>query len=121
NRVGKYCEEQSIHLASLYRVLAAGAPVSAEVLRRMAACIHPDGAMHTPYGATEALPVASISSTDVLSETAKAAEQGAGVCVGTRFGGIDWRVIRIHDRPIPTLADAEELPRGQLGELIVRG
>lgn len=77
--------------------------------------------MHTPYGATEALPVASISSTEVLSETANATEQGAGVCVGKRFEGIDWRVIRISDGPIPTLADAEELPRGQIGELIVRG
>jgi acyl-CoA synthetase (AMP-forming)/AMP-acid ligase II len=121
NRVGRYCEERSIRLPSLTRVLAAGAPVSAEVQRRMAACIHPEGAMHTPYGATEALPVASISSTEVLSETAKATEQGSGVCVGTRFGGIEWRVIRIHDGPMSTLADAEELPRCQIGELIVRG
>jgi acyl-CoA synthetase (AMP-forming)/AMP-acid ligase II len=103
------------------RVLAAGAPVSAEILRLMTGCIHHDGAMHTPYGATEALPVASIASSEVLSETAKATEQGAGVCVGRRFEGIDWRVIRINDGPIPTLADAEELPHGNIGELIVSG
>jgi acyl-CoA synthetase (AMP-forming)/AMP-acid ligase II len=121
NRVGRHCEEHGDHLPTLQRVLAAGAPVSAEVLRRMTRCIHPDGAMHTPYGATEALPVASIGSNEVLSETVKATEQGAGVCVGRRFEGIDWRVIRINDGPIPTLADAEELPRGQIGELIVRG
>jgi olefin beta-lactone synthetase len=121
NRVGRYCEEHRDRLPTLNRVLAAGAPVSAAVQRRMIACIHSEGAMHTPYGATEALPVASISSVDVLSETAKATEHGAGVCVGTRFGGIDWQVIRIHDGPIPTLADAKELPRGQIGELIVRG
>jgi acyl-CoA synthetase (AMP-forming)/AMP-acid ligase II len=121
NRVGRYCEDHGDRLPSLNRVLAAGAPVSAEVQRRMAACIHPEGAMHAPYGATEALPVASISSTEVLSETAKATEQGAGVCVGTRFGGIEWRVIGIHDGPIPVLAEAEEMPRGQIGELIVRG
>ncbi len=36
-------------------------PIPAEVLRRMRACIHPQGEVHTPYGATEALPVASIS------------------------------------------------------------
>jgi olefin beta-lactone synthetase len=121
NRVGRYCEQRSVRLPSLQRVLAAGAPVSAEVLQRMTACIHPDGAMHTPYGATEALPVASISSSEVLAETAKATEQGAGVCVGGRFEGIDWRVIRINDGPIPTLADAEEMQRGDIGELIVRG
>src|SRR5262249_1531299 len=54
NRVGRYCEDHGERLPSLKRVLAAGAPVSAEVLRRMTACIHPEGAMHTPYGATEA-------------------------------------------------------------------
>ncbi len=45
---------------------SAGAPVPAEVLRRMKACIHPEGDVHTPYGATEALPVASISASEVL-------------------------------------------------------
>ena len=34
-------------------------PVPADVLRRMTDCIHPEGDIHTPYGATEALPVAS--------------------------------------------------------------
>ena len=43
------------------------------------------------------------------------------MCVGRRFEGIDWRVIRLKDGPITALADAEELPRGQIGELIVRG
>ena len=121
NRVGRYCEDHGERLPSLKRVLAAGAPVSAEVLRRMTACIHPEGAMHTPYGATEALPVASISSTEVLPDTVKATQQGAGVCVGRRFEGVQWRVIRINDGPVATLADAEELPRGQIGELTVRG
>jgi len=121
NRVGQYCEERSVRLPSLKRVLAAGAPVAVRVLQRMVACIHPGGTMHTPYGATEALPVASISAADVLAETARASEEGAGVCIGTRFGGIDWRVIRIHDGPISALAGADELPQGEIGELIVRG
>jgi acyl-CoA synthetase (AMP-forming)/AMP-acid ligase II len=121
NIVGRYCQQHHLRLPSLRRVLSAGAPVSAHVLRRMTACIHPQGDMHTPYGATEALPVASNSAAAVLGETFKRTEQGAGVCVGRRFGGIQWRIIRISDGPIHTLADAEEVPRGQIGELIVRG
>jgi olefin beta-lactone synthetase len=121
NVVGRYCEQHKIRLATLRRVLSAGAPVPAHVLRRMRACIHADGEMHTPYGATEALPVASNSATEVLGETLAQTEQGHGVCVGRRFGGIEWRVIRISDNPIPTTADMEELPRGEVGELIVRG
>jgi olefin beta-lactone synthetase len=79
------------------------------------------GDMHTPYGATEALPVASISASEVLGETADRTRDGAGTCVGRRFPGIDWKVIRITDEPIATLADAEELPAGEIGELMVQG
>jgi acyl-coenzyme A synthetase/AMP-(fatty) acid ligase len=121
NLVGRYCEEHSIRLPTLRRVLSAGAPVAAHVLERMVKCIHPEGTMHTPYGATEALPVASISAADVLGSTIERTRQGAGVCVGGRFGGIDWKVIRLQDGPIAVLDDAEEMPLGESGELIVRG
>jgi olefin beta-lactone synthetase len=121
NRVGRYCAEHGERLPSVRRVFSAGAPVPAEVLERMVACIHPEGEMHTPYGATEALPVASISAAEVLGETAARTREGAGVCVGRRFPGIDWRVVRIVDGPIPTIDQAEPLPTGEIGELIVAG
>jgi acyl-CoA synthetase (AMP-forming)/AMP-acid ligase II len=121
DRVGRYCEAKQIRLPSLRRVLSAGAPVPAHVLRRMVAAIHSDGDVHTPYGATEALPVASIAARTVLSETTARTEQGGGVCVGGRFDGIDWRVIRPVAGPIATLADAEPLSQGEIGELIVHG
>jgi acyl-CoA synthetase (AMP-forming)/AMP-acid ligase II len=121
DRVGRYCEEHGERLPTIRRVLSAGAPVSIDVHRRMKACIHPDGDLHTPYGATEALPVASNSSTNVLGETAEKTRSGAGVCVGTRFSGVRWKVIRIVDGPIPSLDRAEELPTGEIGELIVCG
>ncbi len=68
DRVGRYCEAHAVRLPTIRRVLSAGAPVPAEVLRRMKACIHPEGDIHTPYGATEALPVASISASEVLGD-----------------------------------------------------
>ncbi len=77
--------------------------------------------MHTPYGATEALPVASIAASEVLGETAEKSRQGAGTCVGRKFTGIAWKVIRIVDGPIPSIDDIEELPAGEIGELIVSG
>src|SRR5207253_4377014 len=121
NVVGRHCEDNKIILPTLKRVLSAGAPVPAHVLKRMKAAIAEDGDVHTPYGATEALPVASISATEVLSETAAKSAAGAGTCVGRRFPGLEWKIIRITDEPIATLADAEELPPGEIGELIVRG
>ncbi len=83
--------------------------------------IDPTGDVHTPYGATEALPVASIAASEVLAETWPLTERGSGVCVGRRFPGIEWQVIRIIDGPINAIEATEELPPGEIGELIVRG
>jgi olefin beta-lactone synthetase len=139
NVVGRYCEDNRITLPTLKRVLSAGAPVPLHVLKRMKAAIPADGDVHTPYGATEALPVASISATERLALNPKskiqnpkstASDLGPGtldlgqsfaIPVGRRFPGIDWKIIRITDEPIPTIADTEELPDGEIGELIVRG
>jgi len=121
SRVGEYCRDEAIRLATVRRVMSAGAPVPASVLRSMKDCIHPEGEVHTPYGATESLPVATIAASEVLGETEARTRHGGGVCVGRRFSRIHWRVIRIVDGPIPTLDQAEELPPGEIGELIVRG
>jgi olefin beta-lactone synthetase len=121
NSVGRYCEEHKIRLSTVRRVLSSGAPVQVDVLRRMKDCIHEQGDMHTPYGATEALPVASIAASEVLVETAEKTRQGAGTCVGRKFAGIEWKVIRIVNGPIPSIDDIEELTQGEIGELIVSG
>ncbi len=121
DRVGRDCQQRGVRLRTVRRVLSAGAPVPADVLERMTTCIHPEGDVHTPYGATEALPVASIAASEVLAETAAQTRAGAGVCVGRKFPRIRWKVIRIVDGPIQTAAEAEELPEGQIGELIVCG
>src|SRR5262249_38150793 len=64
----RYWETHKTALPTLKRSLPAGAPPPPHVLKRMKAAIPADGDIHTPYGATEALPVASISATQVLSE-----------------------------------------------------
>jgi acyl-CoA synthetase (AMP-forming)/AMP-acid ligase II len=119
--VGPYCQRHGIRLNTLRRVMSAGAPVPAHVLESMKQVINPRGDVHTPYGATEALPVASISASEVLSQTRRLTDLGKGVCVGRRYPGIDWRVIRIVDGPIRTIEDTQELPSGEIGELIVCG
>jgi olefin beta-lactone synthetase len=57
----------------------------------------------------------------VLSETRRRWAMGGGTCVGRKFPGIEWKVIAITDEPIARLADIEELPLGEIGELIVTG
>lgn len=119
--VGDYCAKSGDRIASLQQVFSCGAPVPAQVLRKTLACVAPGAQMHTPYGATECLPISTIEAAEVLGETASKTDRGAGVCVGRRFDSIDWRVIRIIDEPIDAMEDAEELPVGKIGELIVRG
>lgn len=121
NTVGQYCEQHEIHMPTLRRVLSAGAPVPNHVLQRIKQAIATEGDIHTPYGATEALPVATIAASEVLQSTAQQTAKGAGTCVGRRFSTIRWKVIRIHDDPIETIDQIEGLPVGEIGELIVQG
>lgn len=121
NRVGRYGVEHKIKLPSLKRVLSAGAPVSAEIMERFTAMLTPGVEIFTPYGATESLPVCSIGSTEVLTQTRVLTRQGAGVCVGKPVSEIRLRIIRITDEPIPTWSDDLLLPAGEIGEIVVQG
>lgn len=121
HRVVNWCEQTGNRFDTLRRVLSAGAPVPAVTLQRLRRVVHPDADIVTPYGATEALPLASIESRQVIAETGPAAAKGRGVCVGTRFDQIRWKVIAIEDGPIASLDQAVELPQGKIGELMVSG
>jgi len=77
--------------------------------------------VHTPYGATESLPVSSISGREILGELQRAGRSARGTCVGRPAPGIDLRIIRISDGAIPEWSDNLEVPRGELGEICVRG
>ena len=120
-KVGQHCEQTGDQMPTLKRVLSAGAPVPEHVLRRISQAIHPEGDIYTPYGATEALPVASTSASEVLQETIARSREGAGTCVGRRFSKIQWKVIRIEDGPLAEMAEVEPLPAGEIGELMVSG
>ncbi len=121
NRVGRHCEQTGEKLASLRRVLSAGAPVPIHVLQRMTTAFeHDDANIHTPYGATESLPVASISGREVLSDTAEQSRRGAGTCVGRLFPQVKARIIEITDGPIAHIDEARDVEPGQIGEIIVQ-
>lgn len=121
NTVSKFCEKQNVRLPTIKRILSAGAPVPATVLRRIKTVIAADGDAFTPYGATEALPVACNSASIVLQETGALTDMGMGTCVGTSFATMEWKVIEISDDPISRIEDCKQLPANETGELIVRG
>src|SRR5262249_52343518 len=75
-------------LPSLRRVISAGAPVPGDVIERFTRMLREDVQVHTPYGATESLPVATIGSEQILGGTWKRTGTGAGVCVGRPVEGM---------------------------------
>jgi len=113
-KIGDHCIAEKITLPSLRRVLCAGAPVPA-ALWQSSPTFLPNGELHSPYGATEALPVASVSAREIDPTSTR------GACVGRPITGIAVRVIALTDGPLATLADTRELPRGEIGEIIARG
>jgi acyl-coenzyme A synthetase/AMP-(fatty) acid ligase len=121
DKLGRYGEEHRIRLPMLRRVISAGAPVPAEVLERFARMLPDEAEIFTPYGATEALPVASISSREVLGETRRRTDEGGGVCIGHPLKGAEVQVIRISDDPIPAWDASLALPVGEVGEIAVKG
>ena len=120
NRVGRYCEEHEITLPSLRRALSAGAPVPNHVLQRIGKVLSREGAdIHTPFGATESLPVCSISGGEVLEQTAAKTQVGAGTCVGTPFFTVSVKIIEISAAAVSSLETVVEMPTGEIGEIIV--
>ncbi len=123
-KIAVHCHEHHITLPTLKRVLCAGAPVPPDLWDLMTPVL-PNGLLHSPYGATEALPVSSISAIEVIKGhgegTEIATEHGAGTCVGHPLPANEVKIIALTDAPLATLADAVELPAQQIGEIIVRG
>ena len=74
------------HLRSVRLVMSAGAPVPIKTLQEVSV-LCPNAELHTPYGMTEALPVADVS----LSDLARIGS-GRGVCVGKPVIGCDVRI-----------------------------
>ncbi|MEY2878537.1 MAG: hypothetical protein RLZZ15_917 [Verrucomicrobiota bacterium] len=118
-KIGAHCLAHRITLPTLRRVLCAGAPVPAALWENSRAFL-PHGQLHSPYGATEALPLATISAAEIETQKSKT-DTPPGACVGRPVREIEIKIIALTDAPLATLADARELPRGEIGEIIARG
>ncbi len=108
-------------LPTLRRVISAGAPAVPEALERFTTLLPPEVDIFTPYGATEALPVANIGSREILNDTRYGTAAGRGVCVGRPVPGVQVHIIPVTDDPIPQWRDDLEVPPGTVGEIVVRG
>ncbi len=88
-------EPHKVALARVRLIMSAGAPVPRTTLRAVGD-IMPNAESHTPYGMTEALPVADISFAEIQN-----VGPGAGVCVGSTVAGVDVAIM-----PLDSAGDA---------------
>jgi acyl-CoA synthetase (AMP-forming)/AMP-acid ligase II len=121
NRVGRFGSAHHLRLRSLKRVVSAGAPVAPDNIERFVGMLTDDAEIHTPYGATEAVPIISIGSREIISETRAATDSGFGICVGRPIDDLEIRLIRISDDPISEWSQSLLVPDGDIGEITVKG
>ena len=114
-KIGDYCDAHDLKLPTLKRILVAGAAAPTQLYRQFETLLV-NGTMHSPYGATECLPVSAISAQEVLSTTAAMTDCGRGICVGKPFAEVNVRIIRTEAD-----GDIRDLPQGTIGEILVNG
>jgi acyl-CoA synthetase (AMP-forming)/AMP-acid ligase II len=119
-RVATWCTAHSVKLPSMRRILIAGAPVPTRVIEQLRRALPAGADVHTPYGATESLPVATIAGREIVEGCAARTDRGAGTCVGRALPGVDLRIIRITDEPIAAWSDDLLAAPGEIGEIIAR-
>jgi acyl-CoA synthetase (AMP-forming)/AMP-acid ligase II len=117
----EHAERTGERPSGITHVLSAGAPVSPSLIERALTVLPPDARLHTPYGATEALPVAIVEGRELLGATRSATEAGAGICVGKPVAANRIRIIAINDEVIADVSAMQELPNGEIGEITVQG
>ncbi len=119
--ISGYCEARDKRLTSLKKILMAGAPVSGALIEKMQLVLPENAEIHTPYGATESLPIVSIEGAEIIRDTWPLTRIGKGTCVGRPLPGIEIAVLPISDREIPVFDRNSILSPGQIGEIVVRG
>jgi len=121
NVVSNYCNQSDHRLKTLKKVLMAGAPVSGKLIAGMQRVLSPDASIHTPYGATESLPIVSIDGKEITESTWPQTMQGMGTCVGRPLPGISIAILPTSDAIIDSLTQEDFLMPGEIGEIIVSG
>ncbi len=120
-KLAEYGKKHKIKLPSIKRVMTAGAAVPASLLQDFRELLLDDAKIHTPYGATEALPVSDMNDRELLELYSDPEVFNEGVCIGYPIEGTEMKIIKINDHEIPVFEDATELPDNEVGEIIVKG
>lgn len=121
NTLVRYCLKHHIKLKSLKKIASAGAPVSANLISKLASIVEDDAIIFTPYGATECIPISWINHHEILDETRFLTDIGKGICVGIVPKQMQSFIIPISDSPIELFDPNTALPKNEIGEIVIKG
>mgnify|MGYP001817275711 CR=1 FL=1 len=121
NVLGRHTESGNIRLPSVRRIISAGAAMPVATIRRLQKALPHDAEVHTPYGATECLPVASVSGTQLDAHVERLTEIGEGTCVGRPLVPNNRKIIGVTDDVVGHFKDSVDMPVGIIGEIVVNG
>ena len=119
NRLGPDVDRAGQRILSLRTVICGGAPVMPRILEQFRRVLDPAATVSATYGATEALPMASIESRELLGEAKGRTAAGLGTCAGYPSEGLEVTILPISDEPRSAMP--APLARGEVGEVVVRG
>ena len=119
-RVVPWARASGRRFTRLCTVTIAGAPVPPALVHELRALLPAGGEVHTPYGATEALPVSDAGGAE-LATLRERIERGDGSCVGRPLPGVELALIRVTDEPLARWDESLRVPPGAPGEVCVRG
>ncbi|PSR68292.1 peptide synthase [Nocardia sp. MDA0666] len=122
----RHLEQTGTRLPTLRSIYSGGAPVPDWCIAGLRALLDEDVLVYAGYGSTEALPMSTIESRELLDGLSERARAGAGTCIGRPADRVRARVVAITDDPLPTWADAQGregdvATTGGIGELVVAG
>lgn len=122
----RYLQREHVGLPTVQSIFSGGAPVPDWCITGLRTALNPEAQVFAGYGATEALPIATIESRELFDGLAERAHHGDGICLGRPVEHVRARIVVLTDEPIPTWARAHEragelaATRG-IGELVVAG
>ncbi|MEV6217979.1 fatty acid CoA ligase family protein [Nocardia sp. NPDC051833] len=109
-------------LSTLSSVFSGGAPVPDWCVAGLREVLSPDAEIYAGYGSTEALPMSTIESRELLDGLVERAHQGDGTCIGRAADRVEVRLLAITDDPVTDWDEAVR-PAGPraVGEIVVTG
>jgi len=119
-RVGLYCKENMITLPTVRALVMFGAPISKR-LHDLFRPILTNGTSYTPYGATECLPIASISARELEETKLPANFSYKAICVGKVISPTELKIVEESEGKNESVENLKILSPFEIGEILVKG